>query len=212
MAYSYTNRQGRVHYFRANKTRKGNIRYYVTTSDKYTNLIDEVPEGFEVAELPYDGKVVIRKKVSILTTPEEKQIVYNAIQEYSDIKDFFIHAEQDYLYVYHSQFNYAGGQEPNLSRDEAVELWSDMVIQWMKFDTALKFQLVDQEKRLFQTERLVHLGLFHQEFFKIGKTGSLADLAQKFGQHLGKDSFFDIEPEGLQIYVREIPLNPRQEP
>ncbi|OJJ21093.1 hypothetical protein BKI52_11010 [marine bacterium AO1-C] len=195
MPYFYTNRQGRTHYFRASKTKKGNTRYYVTTADKYSNLIDEVPEGFEVAELPYDGKVVIRKKIPILTTLEEKQIVYKAIKKYSGIKDFFIHAEQDYLYVYHSQFNYAGGQEPNLNREEAIELWGDTVMKWMKFDTALKFQLVDQEKRLFQAERLVYLGLFNNQFYKVGAPDLIKNLSKEIGQHLGKDSFFDTTPK-----------------
>lgn len=43
----------------------------------------------------HDAKVVIRKKKPILITKKEQQIVYKAIEELSDIKDFFIHTEQD---------------------------------------------------------------------------------------------------------------------
>jgi hypothetical protein len=65
MPYSYTNRHGKTYYFRAAKTKTGKYRYYVTASDKFSNLIDQIPQEYEVAELPLDAKVVIRKKKPI---------------------------------------------------------------------------------------------------------------------------------------------------
>ena len=58
--------------------------------------------------------------------------------------------------MYHSQFNYTGGQDANLTREEAIEIYGDSILKWMRFMTALRFQLVDKEKRLFQTERVVY--------------------------------------------------------
>jgi hypothetical protein len=52
MPYSYTNRHAKVHYFREVETKNGKSRYYVTTSKDYPNLIEDVPSGYEVAELP----------------------------------------------------------------------------------------------------------------------------------------------------------------
>lgn len=68
MPYSYTNRQGKTHYFRAVETKTGKYRYYVTQSEEYPDLIEEVPRGFEVAELPEEAKVVIRKIKPVYTT------------------------------------------------------------------------------------------------------------------------------------------------
>lgn len=198
MPYSYTNRHGKTHYFRAAETKKGKYRYYVTISDQYPNLIDRLPEGFEVAELPEDAKVVIRKRKSIGTSSEEREIVEDIIRKYSAIKDFFIYAEENYLYVYHSQFNYAGGQDTNLNREEAIEHYGKGIEQWMRFSSALRFQLVDTENRLFQAERVVYLNFFASEFFLIGEPGFIENLTKAYGQHLGKDSFFDIAPHGWQ--------------
>ena len=111
MPYSYTNRHGKKHFFKAVTTKKGKLRYYVTSSDDFSNLIEDVPDGYEIVELPEEARVVIRKKKKIWTTEKEKQIVHDAIDKYSAIKDFFIHQEDDYLFVYHSQFNYVAGQE-----------------------------------------------------------------------------------------------------
>ena len=198
MAYFYTNRQGKTHYFRAVETKTGKYRYYVTTSDAYPNLVEAIPEGFEVVESPEEAKVVIRKKKLVLTKTHEKEILHDAIEEFSALTDFFIHAEEDYLFVYHSQFNYTGGQEPNLSREEAKEQFGNEIEKWMRFFTSLKFRLIDEKERMFQAERIVHTGFFSRQFYPIGEPGKLEDLAKEFGQHLGRDSFFDIDPNGWE--------------
>ncbi len=194
MPYSYTNRHGKIHFFRAVETKSGKFRYYVTTSDEYPNLIEEVPRGFEVVEHPHDAKVVIRKEKPILTTYEEKEIVYDAINEFAGVNDFFIHAEVDYLSVYHSQFNYTAGIDENLTREEAIEIYGKEIERWMKFYSALRFRLVDQEKRLFQTERVVYTGYHGHTFNPCGKIAPIEKVAVEFGQHLGKKTFFEIEP------------------
>lgn len=194
MPFSYTNRQGKVHYFKIAKTKNGKERYYVTTSDQFENLMDQIPKGYEVAELPYDAKVVIRKKKPILITEREQQIVYKAIEELSDIKDFFIHTEEDWIYVFHSQFNYVAGQEENLTREEAMEMFGDTIEKWMKFYSAFRFQLVDNDKRLFQTERIVFMGFSDHSFHPIGSTGPLEQLTTKYAPYLGRDIFFDLVP------------------
>ncbi|MEM6298366.1 MAG: hypothetical protein AAF740_06730 [Bacteroidota bacterium] len=194
MPYSYKNRRGKVHYFRSAETKRGNLRYYVTTSDNYPNLIENVPYGYEVAELPEDARVVIRKKKPIWITQEEKELVHDAIEEFSAFNDFFIHTEEEYIYVYHSQFNYVGGQEPSLNRAEAMECFGETIERWMRFLTALRFKLTNKEKRLFRAERVVFTGLYDHDFHPIGKVGKIEDLARDFGKHLGRESFFKIEP------------------
>ncbi len=198
MPYTYTNRQGKTYCIRAAETKKGGVRYYLTASDNFPDLIGEVPTGFEVVELPEDARVVIRKRVPVLVTQEEKEIVQDAIEEFSGVKDFFIHAERDTLFVYHSQFNDTGGQGQNLTREEAKAGWGDDIEKWMQFNTSLKFVLADKTKRLFQAERVVFINLFQNDFYPIGQPGSIEDVAREFGQHLGRPSFFDIDPVGWE--------------
>jgi hypothetical protein len=142
--------------------------------------------------------VIIRKKKHILTSIEEKEILHDIIRDYSAIKDFFIYAHEAYLLVYHSQFNYTGGQEANLSRKEAIEYYGPEIERWMRFHTSLKFKLVDAERRLFQAERVVYMSLFGHDFYPIGEPDSIEHLAKEFGQHLGRESFFNIDPVGWE--------------
>ena len=108
MPYSYINRQKETHYFRAVPTKTGKLRYDRTRSQDFPDLIEEIPRGYEVVELPEDARVVIRKKKPEVVTREEREIVHDAIGEFSDIKDFFIHAEGPVISVFHSQFNSTG--------------------------------------------------------------------------------------------------------
>ncbi|MEM6628957.1 MAG: hypothetical protein AAF694_04760 [Bacteroidota bacterium] len=149
-------------------------------------------------ELPENARVVIRKKKTILTNSQEKEILFEAIRDFSALTDFFIFSEEEYLFVYYSQFNYAGGQEPNLSREEAIGSYGEGIEKWMRFFTSMKFKLIDKKERLFQAERLVRTGFFNQDFFPIGEPGLIEYLAKEFGQHLGRDSFYNIEPKGWE--------------
>lgn len=157
-----------------------------------------MPAGFEVVETPEDARVIIRKRVPLLVTQEEKEIVHDAIGEFSGVKDFFIHAEGDALFVYHSQFNYTGGQEENLTRAEAIAYFGSSIERWMKFETSLKFVLANKSKRLFQAERVVFTSFFGFSFHPIGQLGSIEDVAREFGKHLGRGTFYEIDPVGYE--------------
>ena len=192
--YFYTNRQGKVHYFRAVKTKKGKYRYYVTSSKDFDNLIHEIPEGYEVAELPEDAKVVIRKQKTIFIHEEEQNITSNGIEQLSDLKDFFLYPDSEYLYVYHSQFNYIAGQDENLSKQQAMEVWGKEITRWMRFFTAFRFQLVDEKQRLFQAQRVVFTGAYGHTFHPVGSKQTIDKLVLLYAPHLGRASFFNIEP------------------
>lgn len=199
MPLTYTNRCGKIHYFRAAKTAKGGTRYYITKSDKFPDLIDTIPEGFEIKEDPYEGQVIIRKIVPCLVTKEEIEYVKYAVESLSDLKDIIIQGEDNAIVVWHSQFNSIGGQEDNLTIEEAIEFYGEFVNNWKRFHDNFKFVLIDAEKRLFQAERKVYLSLFGGGGYaplKKGK-GTLQKLAQQFCPHMGRATYFDSVPEGF---------------
>ncbi len=170
MPLSYTNRKGKTHYFRAVKTKKGGVRYYITKSPDFPNLLEEVPEGFEIVELPEEARVILRKIIPCLITEEEKYILHQAIEKYSAVEDFFIWAEKDTLSVYVSQFNSATGQHENASPEEIKEYYGKNVDKWKRYSDYLRFILVDEKERIFKAERVVFLSLFGYDFYGIGNS------------------------------------------
>ncbi|MCW5922567.1 MAG: hypothetical protein KIS77_09495 [Saprospiraceae bacterium] len=66
MPLTYTNRCRQTHYFRAVETAKGGTRYYIVKSLQYPDLIDELPDGFEIHEQPYEGRFICGKSTTTI--------------------------------------------------------------------------------------------------------------------------------------------------
>ena len=195
---NYTNRSGKIHYFRAAKTAKGGTRYYITKSDNFPDLIDVLPKGFEIYEDPYEGRVILRKTVPCLVTQSEIEFVKNAVERLSALNDIMIQGDGDALVVWLSQFNSIDGQDGNLTHQEVVEGFGHNLDLWKKYDDKFKFVLIDTEKRLFQAERRVYMSLLGGGYIplKDGK-GSLLKLTMQFCPHMGRESYFHTVPEGF---------------
>jgi hypothetical protein len=195
---SYTNRQGKMHYFRAIETAKGAIRYYITKSDQFTDLIETLPIAFEIYENVHDARVVIRKRKLCVIMAEEIVLIKTLVEKLSNLKDIIIEGDGDTIVVWHSQFNYIGGQEDNLTIEEAKEYFGESVESWMKYDDNFRFVLMDLEKRIFRAERRVFMGFRERTFTPLKEgIGSLKKLAEQFCPHMGRESYFHTVPEGF---------------
>lgn len=199
MPLTYTNRYNQPHYFRAVQTAKGGIRYYIVKSLEYPDLIDEVPDGFEIHEHPYEARVVLRKKVPVLTTEQEREFVEQAVLRLSALNDIIVTAEKEAIAIWTSQFNHIAGQEKNRSAEEAVADWGDHVNQWKKYDDNFCFVLIDDQERVFQAQRRTFFSLMDDHFapLKNGR-GTLEELTERFCPHMGRESYFEaLVPEGF---------------
>ena len=199
MFLSYTNRLGKTHFFRAATTAKGGIRYYITKSDNFPDLIDALPDGFEIYEDPYEGRVIFRKIVPCRVSKEELDFVKNAVETLSDLKDILIQGEGEAIIVWHSQFNsISGQQDENLTAEEAIEYFGESVKLWKKYDENFKFVLLDADKGIFRAERRVYMSLGGGGYIPLKEgVGTLQELTQRFCPHMGRESYFDTVPEGF---------------
>ncbi|RFS15241.1 hypothetical protein [Emticicia sp. C21] len=196
--FKYTNRKEEDHYFRAVETAKGKIRYYIVKNKAgYTDLIEEIPNGFEVVELPEEGRVIFRKKIPKKITEQERLIVEDAVRELSAFNDFMIFVESNQIIVFHSQFNSLAGQEENLTAEEAKEMYGETK-KWKRYFESMYFTLIDDRKRIFSVARPVFTQLFGRWNGTLEKSDDLMYLADKYCQHLGKDTFFDLIPLELE--------------
>ena len=74
MHIEHTNRKGQTYYLHVGKTKTGKPKYQF--SKKSTgDLVNEIPEGYEIYEHPVNGQVFLRKKLPRLITDLEKNIV-----------------------------------------------------------------------------------------------------------------------------------------
>jgi hypothetical protein len=59
------------------------------------------------------------------------------------------------------------------------------------FSPMLVFQLVDAQRRTFQTQRYCFLGSV-DDWIEIGKPGKLSTLVKRYVKHLGQDSYVEL--------------------
>ena len=81
MPVTHVNRYRDTYYLHAGKTKTGKPRYWFSTKAD-GDLVDAIPEGYEVYENP-DARVYLRKIVPQLVTPAEVAVVKHGLERYA---------------------------------------------------------------------------------------------------------------------------------
>jgi len=197
MTFSYTNRQGDTYYFKAIQTAKGGTRYYLTKNAHAEDLIEEVPRGFEVLETIDEARVKIRKIIPLLVSKDEIEMVRQAVADLSALNDFIAYGEGNIITVWYSQFNSLAGIEEQVSHEEALEMHGEQMLRWKKYYDAMHFVLVDKKSNLWEVHRRVFTSLIGA-YALLEQSNDLDYLGDKYCPHLGRDSFFQLNPLGWE--------------
>ena len=197
MAFQHRNRRGDVYLLQAAKTRTGKRRYYF--GRKLTGEpIEDVPAEYEVYESPQHGQVYLRKELLTCIAPGEREIVEDGISLFSEVSHFIVDIEEDCLVVYvptmsddrlNSLVRHVAG--PDALQIPRYREARDQFVRESEHEKALRFQLCDDEPRLFLAERWCSRdadgGWIH-----LGGPAALAGLVDDFVERLGKESFHEL--------------------
>jgi len=147
-----------------------------------------VPEGYEIYEKP-SGQVFCRKKLPILITDEEMDVVKKELAKIR-LGDCIVERKGVELIVHAPQTLQDSNDLPRKSRLFAAGL-AEILKQSVQYQHVFQFELVDLKKRRFAASRWCFLGgienWVHLEYNK-----PLADLAKKYLKHIGKESFYEL--------------------
>lgn len=116
----------------------------------------------------------------------------------SAVTDFIVEAQEKEIVVYISQFNSIAGQGENLTAEEAHEAYGDTLDRWKKYYDYVKFMLVGKKPRVFAAARVVFVGFFNHDYVELARSEDLESLAEQICEHIGRDSYFDLFPEGME--------------
>ena len=197
MAYQHRNRRGDVYFLQAAKTRTGKRRYYF--GRKLTGeSVEDVPAGYEVYESPQHGQVFLRKELLTCITLEEREIVEDGIDLFSEVSHSIVDIEEDCLVVYvptmsddrlNSLVRHLVG--PNALQIQRYREAREQFVRELEHEKALRFQLCDDEQRLFLVERWYSRDA-GDGWIHLGGPGALAGLVDDFVERLGKESFYEL--------------------
>ncbi len=167
MPVTHVNRYRETHYLHVGRTKTGKPRYWFSTKAD-GDLVEAIPEGFEVYENP-DARVYLHKKPPQIVTPAEIAVVEEGLKRFAPDQHCLVDVRKEDIIVYHSK---RGGL----------------------YQKRLRFTLDDKKDRTFQVQRWCFKGSIDDwiDFWMSGSEGKLPVLVQTFCPHLGRDSFYDL--------------------
>ncbi len=192
MPITYVNAKEKTYYLHQGITKTGKPRYYFSTKREGT-LVDTLPEGYEIYETP-NAQVFLRRIVPQMIRDQEKQIVKNGMQKFSDVPHFKIDVKGKFITIY------TASQDANvldtMFRDFPVSMSkraeiTEQMNRRLHYSPVMQFELIDEKKRLFATQRYCFRGAV-DDWVYIGKSGELQLLVRRHVKHIDKESFFGL--------------------
>ncbi len=188
MTLKYTNRKKQDHYIKVVITKKGAKRYYIVKDKskwKNSELLNELPQGFEFYEAPDDARVSFRKVVKSCFSEDEQVIVHRIMQKHETIKDFIIDLTKDGLVVHPA----------HLYEEELIEAGfpteNFMLIQ--SYPPRLLFTKNEQQQ--YVVRRFCHISRYYG-WIPLETSSDLKTLAEKFCPLINTDELLKFWIEG----------------
>ena len=190
MAITYVNRRGKTFYLHQGITKKGNPKYYFAQKSE-GQLVDSIPQGFEIYENP-NAQVFLRRVRPKLITDEEVEIVRKGVDKYSEAKYYQVDVRKNVISVFLVDQDVEMISESLMSLSNTKKLTAQEVANEIgSYSPWLNFVLVDKSQRLFVAERYCFWGSI-DDWIQISEPAKLTDLVKKYVRHLGRDSYFEL--------------------
>ncbi|MCM1982032.1 hypothetical protein [Lyngbya confervoides] len=193
MAITYLNRRQKLYYLHQGKTKLGNPKYFFSMKSD-GNLAEVIPDGFEIYETP-NAQVFLRKIPKKIITDDEVAVVERGMEKFSKLEHFQIDVKKEKISIFSPNENVSGLLEiyastAYLHGKDPYEM-QQLLAQSLTYSDNLRFVLVDNQKRLFQTERYCYLGSI-DDWIEVGNIGPLEKLVRTYVKHIGQESFYEL--------------------
>lgn len=198
MPLTYKNRRGKTYYLHKGKTKTGKSKYHFSFKNK-GELVNEVPEGYEIYELPANGQVLLRKKLPRFITDIESDMIEKELKKIEGARRYLVDIKGTVITIFESNqdiqalkdiFSNVRPASRN-GRSDDVSSIEDIINIAVNYGSIMRFTLESETKRTFIAERYCFLGSI-DDWIYIGEPDSLKNLVKKYFRHLDQDSFFDL--------------------
>jgi len=201
MTVQYTNRTGKTYYLREGKTKTGKPRYFFSSQQNGKGeVVEHVPEGYEIYEHPENAQVFLRKKRPKIITDIEKHLVEKHVGQLTRSRRYRVDCKDEYITIYESDsdigelkavlgdFMKHTPLRSGVTADEAMSAIVGAADQ--HYTGMLRFHLVDKERRTFTAERFCFRGSVDDWIFLDGPD-DLKKLVGKYMRLVGTDKFYE---------------------
>ena len=190
MAIQYTNRKGQTYYLHQGTTKTGKPKYYFAMKDE-GNLVDTIPDGFEIYENP-NAQVFLRRIRPKIITDAEIETVRQGMEKFCQVQQFQVDVKKNIITIFLPDQDIDTFTEllAHSPRAQVVSV-QDLVNRFTNYSPMLRFVLIDEARRRFTTQRYCFLGSI-DDWVGIGKPDELGNLVKTYVKHLGQDSYYEL--------------------
>ena len=190
MPVSYVNRRGQTYYLRRRATKTGKASYFFSMKSE-GELVEAIPEGFEVYQNP-NARVFLRKIQPKIITDEEVEVVKRGLRQFRHLRHYQVEVKGNTITVFGPDQDVEGlSSLLSLMPGAKEQLGGKELLQFLTYSPMLRFVLVDEGKRAFIAERYCFLGSI-DDWIEISEARKLEGPVRKYVRHLGRDSFFEL--------------------
>jgi hypothetical protein len=190
MAIEHVNRKGKTYYLHEGKTKTGKPKYFFSLKSD-GNLMDTIPEGYEIYENP-NAQVFLRKIRPQIVTPEEVAIVRNGVKRYAKLEHFIIDVKDNRIVVYLCDQNVdALTALTSMGLGGSTARMQETLLRSVTYSPMMQFVLEDEKTREFGIERWCFRGSV-DDWIMLDSGRDLKALVKKYGAHLGQESFYEL--------------------
>ena len=188
------NKRKRIYYLHRGKTKTGKPRYHFSMKDK-GDLMEKIPEGFEIYEHPSNAQVFLRKKQPQIITDIENYLINKYLKKIKRSERYLSDIKGEFITVFESNQNIdnlkALFKTLPLCGHGSDSFLTEILEQETTYRPIMRFILKDKKKRIFMAERFCFKGSI-DDWIHIGGPDSLGNLLKAYLKHLGRDSFYDL--------------------
>ena len=192
MPLTYTNRKGKTYTLCQGTTKSGRPRYYFTPNPT-SEVVDTLPEGYEIRE-NVNGQVSIGKKIPQQITQSELELVQRALKKAHKPDNYRVDIKGKQIILYERVGPDVEGMLDLLDQiaplSNTRKITHKFIETRARFSAMVRFTLIDKEQHRFEAQRIVYSGS-GDEWTYIG-SGTLGALAAKIIPVLDTDEFYDL--------------------
>ncbi|MBF0449229.1 MAG: hypothetical protein HQK75_00855 [Candidatus Magnetomorum sp.] len=194
MIVTHINKRKQKYYLHQGTTKTGKPKYHFSMKDN-GNLMEKIPEGYEIYEHPSNAQVFLRKKQPKIITDIESKLIRKYLKKIKNSNRYIPDIKGKVITVFEANQN-SDDLRSVFERLSFGMYQSDACINEILDKTAtyspvMRFILEDQKHRLFTAERFCFRSSI-DDWIYIGGPDSLEKLLKIYLKHLGQESLYDI--------------------
>jgi len=194
MPVKYENKGKKAYYLHQGKTKTGKPKYYFSMKDK-GNLVEKIPEGYEIYEHPANAQVFLRKKQPQIVTDIERHLINKYLKKLKRPYHYLSDIKGKIITIFESNQNIDAIKELferlPFGKYRSESCIAEMLDRETTYRPVMRFILEDENHRIFVAERFCFKGSV-DDWINISMPDSLENLLKAYLKHLGKDSFYEI--------------------